>query len=88
MTRNRWASRRVEAMPVNMFETMERAKKEAQRRRNEVIDLSIGSSDLIPPLGALEALRVATTDRSANGYCLHAGTSELREAVSGWYAGR
>ncbi len=88
MTRNRWASRRVEAMPVNMFETMERAKKEAQRRRNEVIDLSIGSSDLIPPLGALEALRVATTDPSANGYCLHAGTSELREAASAWYAGR
>jgi aspartate/methionine/tyrosine aminotransferase len=75
-------------MPVSMFATMDRAKREAQRRGHESIDLSIGSSDLTPPSEALDAVRVATTDPAANGYCLHACTSELREAAVSWYAGR
>lgn len=75
-------------MPVSMFATMDGAKSEAASRGLDIIDLSIGSSDLSPPPEVLVAVREAITDPSTYGYCLHACTRELREAAANWYAGR
>ena len=88
MTRPRFASRRVRAMPASVFATMDRAKSEARRRGLDVIDLSIGSSDLAPPAAALAAIRDAAHDPATHGYCLHAGTRPLREAAVAWYRRR
>src|SRR6056297_2407597 len=88
MTRPRFASRRVRAMPASVFATMDRAKSEARRRGLDVIDLSIGSSDLPPPPAALAAIRDAAHDPATHGYCLHAGTRPLREAAVAWYRRR
>lgn len=71
-------------MPVSMFATMDEAKSEAASRGLDIIDLSIGSSDLSPPPEVLVAVREAIADPSTYGYCLHACTRELREAAADW----
>lgn len=88
MNERRWASARARAMPESMFATMDAAKSEAKSKGLEVIDLSIGSSDLPPPEAALAALRDATRDPSTYGYCLHSCTRPLREAAAAWFARR
>jgi aspartate/methionine/tyrosine aminotransferase len=85
---NRFASKRVQAMLASVFDTMDRAKARARDRGLEIIDLSIGSSDLPPPGVALEALRRATHRPETYGYCLHTGTGPLRRAVTAWTARR
>jgi aspartate/methionine/tyrosine aminotransferase len=85
MKNNRWASNRAKRMPVSMFNTMDTAKLEAQRKALEIIDLSIGSSDLPAPEAAMEALRQATRQPETHGYCLHSCTRPLREAAATWY---
>ncbi len=88
MNHNRWASNRVRAMPESVFNVMDRAKRAAAAKGLSLIDLSIGSSDLLPPQVALEALREATHDPATYGYCLPSRTLPLREAVSQWFARR
>lgn len=85
---NRFASKRVRAMPESVFATMDRAKARARAQGLEIIDLSIGSSDHAPPEVALAALRAATHNPETYGYCLHTGTEPLRRAVSAWTARR
>ena len=88
MNTNRWASARVKAMPKGVFDTMDRAKSRAKAKGLELIDLSIGSSDLAPPQAALEALREATYLSETYGYCLFSGTAPLRYAVAEWFERR
>ena len=88
MNANRWASARVKAMPKGVFDTIDRAKSRAKVKGLELIDLSIGSSDLAPPQAALEALREATYLSETYGYCLFSGTEPLRRAVSRWFERR
>ena len=88
MNQNRWASHRAKAMPTSVFALMDAAKSRARAHNLEIIDLSIGSSDLSPPEAALQALRDATTDPATYGYCLQACTRPLREAVASWYGER
>jgi len=84
----RFTSRRVRAMPESVFSTMDRAKAGARAKGLEIIDLSIGSSDVAPPEVALDALRAATYVPETYGYCLHTSTGPLRRAVSAWTARR
>ncbi len=88
MALGRWASARARAMPASVFTTMDAAKAEARARGVDVIDLSIGSSDLPPPPAAVAALRAAADDPASYGYCLEACTRPLREAVVRWVARR
>jgi len=88
VTNQRFASKRVQAMPDSVFAIMDRAKRDARAAGHEIIDLSIGSSDLPPPNSVLDVMRDAVHDVSTHGYCLHAGTAPLRQAAVEWYAGR
>ncbi len=88
MNANRWASARVKAMPASVFDTLDRAKSRAKAKGLDLIDLSIGSSDLAPPQAALQALRDATYLPETYGYCLFSGTEPLRRAVSDWFERR
>ncbi len=83
---NRFASSRVRKMPASIFDTLDRAKARARSAGREIIDLSIGSSDVAPPEVALAALRDATYRPETYGYCLFTATEPLREAVSSWTA--
>ena len=88
MTNNRWMSQRAQNMPTSMFHTMDTAKAEARRNGLEIIDLSLGSSDLPAPDAAMEALRQATYNSQTHGYCLHSGTQAFRETAAAWYGQR
>ncbi len=88
MKHNRWASKRVKRMPVSMFNTMDAAKSEAKNKGLEIIDLSLGSSDLPAPEAAMAALREATRQPETHGYCLHSCTQPLREAAATWFQQR
>lgn len=82
-----WVSRRAAAVPGSVFSLMDAAKSRARARGLEVIDLSIGSSDLNPPDAVLEALRDATRDPGTYRYPLFSDTAPLREAAAA-YLGR
>jgi aspartate/methionine/tyrosine aminotransferase len=67
-------------------------RKEAYRRRRlesldplpDLLDLSLGSTDLQPPPAALEAIAGALGRPESSSYCLHAATLPFREAVAAW----
>ncbi|PYE48400.1 aminotransferase class I/II-fold pyridoxal phosphate-dependent enzyme [Deinococcus yavapaiensis] len=69
-------------MPESIFTVMDRAKSAARSNGLDVIDLSIGSSDLAPPIAVLDALREATRDPSTYRYPLHSDTADLRSAAA------
>lgn len=84
MDNNQWASVRAKRMPTNMFSIMDAAMDEASQKGLEIIDLSIGSSDLPAPEAAMQALRQATRLSETHGYCLHSCTKPLRHAAAAW----
>lgn len=88
MTDNRWVSNRTKRMPVSMFNTMDTAKEQARRAGLEIVDLSLGSSDLPAPDVAVEALCRTARQPDTNGYCLFSGTQPLREAAAAWFERR
>lgn len=71
-----------------VFLEMDAAKTSARVRGLQVIDLSIGASDLAPPQEALEALKASVDDASTYGYCLKSGTMPFLQACTDWYAER
>lgn len=83
-----WASRRASAVPGSVFALMDAAKGRARAAGLDVIDLSIGSSDLHPPEAVLEELRAATRDPATYRYPLFSDTRPLRAAAAGYLARR
>jgi len=79
-----FTSQRAARMPESVFALMDRAKAEARTRGQDVIDLSIGSSDLSPPDEVLQVLRDATRDARTYRYPLHSDTRELRDAAGAY----
>ena len=77
-----FTSRRAAQVPESVFARMDRALDTARKRGLDVIDLSIGSSDLAPPETALDALREATRDPATYRYPLFSDTRPLREAAA------
>lgn len=85
---NRFASARVRAMPESVFHLMDREKRRVREAGKDVIDLSLGSSDLSPPEELLEVLQEAILDRTTHRYCLRSDTRPFLEAATQWYARR
>lgn len=79
-----WASRRASAVPGSVFSLMDAAKSRARGCGLDIIDLSIGSSDLHPPEAALEELREATRDPATYRYPLFSDTQPLRDAAAAY----
>ncbi len=64
---------------------MDQAKALARQAGREIIDLSLGSSDLpVDPL-IIQAIKQALDDPSTHGYLLFHGTQAFREAAAAWY---
>ncbi|APD09339.1 MULTISPECIES: aminotransferase class I/II-fold pyridoxal phosphate-dependent enzyme [Thermus] len=72
----------------SVFLVVDEAKRRARERGVELIDLSIGSTDLPPPEAPLMALREALSDPRTYGYCLKSCTLPFLEAATTWYQGR
>jgi aspartate/methionine/tyrosine aminotransferase len=81
-------SKRLQPLKSNVFADMDRAKGKARGLGQEIIDLSLGSSDLPTPAHVIAAIQSALIDPSTHGYLLFNGTQLFREAVANWYTNK
>lgn len=81
-------SQRLQPLKSNVFADMDRAKGRARALGQEIVDLSLGSSDLPTPPHVIEAIQSALVDPSTHGYLLFNGTRLFREAVANWYTNK
>jgi aspartate/methionine/tyrosine aminotransferase len=78
-------SQRLQPLQANVFADMDRAKGRARALGREIIDLSLGSSDLPTAPHVIAAMQSALTDPGTHGYLLFNGTRSFREAAATWY---
>jgi aspartate/methionine/tyrosine aminotransferase len=78
-------SQRLQPLQTNVFADMDRAKGRARGLGREIIDLSLGSSDLPTAPHVIAAIQLALVDPSTHGYLLFNATRLFREAVANWY---
>ena len=76
---------RLQSFSSNVFADMDRAKTQARDLGKEIIDLSLGSSDLPVAPKTLEVIANSLQDPITHGYLLHAGTKDFRVAAADWY---
>lgn len=78
-------AKRIDFLQANVFADMDRAKAKARAAGKEVIDLSLGSSDLATAPHAIAAIAQSLQDPSTHGYLLFNGTQKFRQAAASWY---
>ena len=78
-------AKRLETLQSNVFADMDRAKARALASGRDLIDLSLGSSDLPAELHVIEAIAQSLSDPSTHGYLLFHGTQAFRRAAANWY---
>lgn len=76
---------RLSPLRSNVFADMDQAKARARAMGRELIDLSLGSSDLPAQPHVLEAIAASLPDPHTHGYLLFHGTRSFREAAATWY---
>ncbi|MGL5058786.1 MAG: LL-diaminopimelate aminotransferase [Microcoleus sp.] len=76
---------RLTPLKSNVFADMDRAKFLARSTGKNVIDLSLGSSDLPAASHITEAIARSLSDPKTHGYLLFNGTRSFREAAALWY---
>ncbi|ELS02955.1 aspartate/tyrosine/aromatic aminotransferase [Xenococcus sp. PCC 7305] len=79
---------RIQPLANNVFADMDRAKTLAREQGKEIIDLSLGSSDLPVADNILSAIADSLRDRNTHGYLLFNGTRKFRETAAAWYTER
>ncbi|NJK48686.1 LL-diaminopimelate aminotransferase [Candidatus Gracilibacteria bacterium] len=79
---------RLQFLQANVFADMDRAKAKAKATGKEIVDLSLGSSDLTASERVIAAIEQSLRDRNTHGYLLHHGTQAFREAAANWYTKR
>ncbi len=79
---------RLQPLSANVFADMDRAKTQAKARGKEIIDLSLGSSDLPAAEDTIVAIENSLRDRKTHGYLLYNGTKAFRHAAAKWYTDR
>jgi aspartate/methionine/tyrosine aminotransferase len=79
-------AQRLTPLQANVFADMDQAKSRAKAAGRDLIDLSLGSSDLPTPPHVLAAIAQSLADPSTHGYLLFHGTGAFREAAANWYA--
>ena len=67
---------RIEPLQSNVFADMDTAKAKAMAAGKDLIDLSLGSSDLPTNPQVLEAIAQSLPDSSTHGYLLFSGTQK------------
>ncbi|MEM7593340.1 MAG: LL-diaminopimelate aminotransferase [Cyanobacteria bacterium P01_A01_bin.83] len=78
-------AKRLQSLERNVFADMDRAKNQARLLGKEIIDLSLGSSDLPVSPKTIEVIANALEDHDTHGYLLHGGTKDFRAAAANWY---
>lgn len=78
-------AQRLQPLQSNVFADMDQAKSLALLAGKDLIDLSLGSSDLPAAPHVIEAIARSLYDPSTHGYLLFHGTQEFRQAAANWY---
>ncbi|MBV8885236.1 MAG: LL-diaminopimelate aminotransferase [Chroococcidiopsidaceae cyanobacterium CP_BM_RX_35] len=78
-------AKRLEPLQANVFADMDQAKARAKALGRDLIDLSLGSSDLPTGLHVIEAITQTLSDPSTHGYLLFHGTQAFRQTAATWY---
>ena len=78
-------AKRLQPLQANVFADMDQAKAKAKASLQDIIDLSLGSSDLPASEHVLAAMRQSLSDNSTHGYLLFHGTQAFRQAAAQWY---
>ncbi|MFB2919121.1 LL-diaminopimelate aminotransferase [Aerosakkonema funiforme] len=78
-------AKRLEPLQFNVFADMDRAKASSVAGGKELIDLSLGSSDLPAATHVINAIAQSLQDPSTHGYLLFRGTKDFRVAAATWY---
>ncbi|MGF1542208.1 MAG: LL-diaminopimelate aminotransferase [Pleurocapsa sp.] len=81
-------AQRLTTIANNVFADMDGAKALARASGIEIIDLSLGSSDLPAEPSAIAAIKEALDDSSTHGYLLFNNTQRFRKAVANWYSSK
>ncbi|MDJ0705035.1 MAG: LL-diaminopimelate aminotransferase [Leptolyngbyaceae cyanobacterium MO_188.B28] len=81
-------AKRIEPLQTNVFADMDRAKAKAIAVGREIVDLSLGSSDLPTPTHILSAIADSLADPATHGYALFQSTQSFRQAAADWYTRR
>jgi aspartate/methionine/tyrosine aminotransferase len=81
-------AKRLQPLSTNVFADMDRAKTQARANGQEIIDLSLGSSDLPAATEVIATIEQSLHDHRTHGYLLHNGTQEFRQAAASWYEAR
>ena len=81
-------AQRLQPLRRNVFADMDAAKARAKATGKEVIDLSLGSSDLPAADHVLEAIKESLYDPNTHGYALFHSTQPFRKAVANWFEGK
>ena len=79
---------RVTNMPPYVFATVEKRIAQQQAKGADVINLGIGSPDLMPPQFILDELYRSASRPDTHGYAGYYGTPALRKAIAGYYQRR
>lgn len=78
-------AKRLKPLNFNVFADMDRAKTLAKAAGKNVIDLSLGSSDLPAAAHITDAIANSLSESKTHGYLLFNGTKTFREAAAIWY---
>ena len=86
-------SRRINQLGSGIFHRNDIRKQQyilerISRKLPPLFDLSLGSTDILPPDSVLEVIKDSLNLPESSSYCLHSGTRLLREAVSQWALNR
>ena len=81
-------AQRIQSLQSNVFADMDRAKAKAIASGKDIIDLSLGSSDLSAPDHVIQTIEKALHDPTTHAYLLHGGTQKFRQIVAQWYQRR
>lgn len=79
-------AQRLYPLRSNVFADMDQAKARAKATGRDLIDLSLGSSDLPTPDFIVETIAHSLPDPQTHGYLLFNGTRSFRQAAAQWYS--
>ncbi|QJB28238.1 LL-diaminopimelate aminotransferase [Limnospira fusiformis] len=78
-------SKRLEPLRSNVFADMDRAKAKALAAGQDLIDLSLGSSDVPVANHIIDRIRDSLDDTTTHGYALFRNTKDFRDTAAHWY---
>jgi aspartate/methionine/tyrosine aminotransferase len=79
---------RLQPLQTNVFADMDTAKSQALAAGKQIIDLSLGSSDLAAQPHVIDAIAQSLHDPNTHGYLLFGRTQDFRKAAATWYEQR